>query len=148
MRIAIGSDHAGYELKEHIGRFLAKQGHEVTNLGTYSTDPVDYPDFAAAVGHAVLDGTAERGIVVCGSGTGASIAANKLRGIRAALAHDVYSAHQGVEDDDANMLALGGRVIGPALADEIVTAFVNATFSGAERHRRRVDKVKALEDEC
>ncbi len=147
MRIAVGSDHAGYQLKQHIARLVAAAGHEIIDVGTYSEEPVDYPDFAAAVGRAVLDGTAERGIVVCGSGAGASIAANKLRGIRAGLAHDTYTAHQCVEHDDVNVLAIGSRVVGTALADEIVAAFLNATFSGAERHVRRVNKVIELENE-
>jgi len=147
MRIAVGSDHAGYQLKQHIARLVAAAGHEIIDVGTYSEEPVDYPDFAAAVGRAVLDGTAERGIVVCGSGAGASIAANKLRGIRAGLAHDTYTAHQCVEHDDVNVLAIGSRVVGTALADEIVAAFLNATFSGAERHVRRLNKIKALENE-
>jgi RpiB/LacA/LacB family sugar-phosphate isomerase len=147
MRIAVGSDHAGYQLKQHIARLVAAAGHEIIDVGTYSEEPVDYPDFAAAVGRAVLDGTAERGIVVCGSGAGASIAANKLRGIRAGLAHDTYTAHQCVEHDDVNVLAIGSRVVGTALADEIVAAFLNATFSGAERHVRRLNKIKALEAE-
>ncbi len=147
MRIAVGSDHAGYQLKEHIARLLRAAGHDIVDVGTHSEEPVDYPDFAAAVGRMVLDGTAERGIVVCGSGAGASIAANKLRGIRAGLAHDTYTAHQCVEHDDVNVLAIGSRVVGTALADEIVAAFLNATFSGAERHVRRVNKVKELENE-
>jgi RpiB/LacA/LacB family sugar-phosphate isomerase len=146
MRIAVGSDHAGYRLKEHIAGMLAATGHEVVDVGTYSEEPVDYPDYAEAVGRAVLGGTVERGIVVCGSGAGASIAANKLRGIRAALAHDTYTAHQSVEHDDANVLAVGSRVIGASLTDEVVTAFINATFSGIDRHVRRVNKIKALED--
>jgi len=147
MRIAVGSDHAGYPLKQHLAEFLKVKGHDIIDIGTYSEDPVDYPDFAAAVGRAVLDDSAERGIVVCGSGAGASIAANKLRGIRATLAHDTYTAHQCVEHDDVNVLTLGSRVVGTALADEIVVAFVNASFSGEERHVRRVNKVKALESE-
>lgn len=147
MRIAVGSDHAGYPLKQHIGQLLASAGHDIVDVGTYSEAPVDYPDFAAAVGRAVLDGSVERGIVVCGSGAGASIAANKLRGIRAGLAHDTYTAHQCVEHDDVNVLTLGSRVVGTALADEIVAAFVNASFSGAERHVRRVNKIKELERE-
>jgi RpiB/LacA/LacB family sugar-phosphate isomerase len=147
MRIALGSDHAGYRLKEHVGQLLSDAGHEVVDVGTYSEEPVDYPDYAAAVGRAVLDGTVERGIMVCGSGAGAAIAANKLKGIRAALAHDTYTAHQSVEHDSANVLTFGSRVIGTALTDEIVTAFVNATFSGVERHVRRVGKITALEDE-
>jgi RpiB/LacA/LacB family sugar-phosphate isomerase len=147
MRIAVGSDHAGYRLKEHIARFVSEAGHAVVDVGTYSEDPVDYPDFAAAVGRTVLEGRADRGIVVCGSGAGAAIAANKLKGIRAALAHDTYTAHQSVEHDDANVLAVGSRVVGPALVDEIVTAFVGARFSGEERHVRRVNKIRALEEQ-
>jgi ribose 5-phosphate isomerase B len=114
-------------------------------VGTNSTAPVDYPDSAEAVGRAVIDGRAERGVLVCGSGVGASVAANKLPGVRAAICHDAYSAHQGVEHDDMNVLVLGGRIIGPALARELVAAFVQARFSGDERHRRRLDKVKAIE---
>ena len=146
MRIAIGADHAGYQLKEHLGSSLAASGFDVIDLGTFSTEPVDYPDIAAAVGEAVRDGRAERGILVCGSGAGASIAANKLHGIRAALAHDTYTAHQSVEHDDANVLALGSRVVGIELASEVVRAFVAAAFTGEERHLRRVNKIAALEE--
>jgi ribose 5-phosphate isomerase B len=145
MRIAIGSDHAGFALKEELIHDLRRLGHQVIDLGTHSTEPVDYSDFAEAVGRAVLKGEAERGILICGSGVGASVAANKLPGIRAGLCHDSYSAHQGVEHDDMNLLVLGARVIGPALASELVHAFLNAAFSGEERHRRRLAKVKALE---
>ena len=145
MRIAIGSDHAGFKLKQELVKRLGELGHNVVDLGTNSEDPVDYPDYAAAVGEAVLEGAAERGILICGSGVGASVAANKLKGIRAGLCHDTYSAHQGVEHDDMNVLVLGARVIGPALAYELATAFVHATFSGEERHVRRLNKVKALE---
>ena len=148
MRIAIASDHAGFEMKEHLAALLARSGHAVTDLGTHSEDPVDYPDYAAAVGRAVTSGRAERGIVVCGSGAGASIAANKIRGIRSALAHDTYTARQAVEHDDANVLALGSRVIGPRLAEELVEAFLAARFSNAERHARRVGKIRALEDDA
>ncbi len=146
MRVAIGADHAGYELKEELGSSLAASGFDVIDLGTFSTEPVDYPDIAAAVGEAVRDGRADRGILVCGSGAGASIAANKLHGIRAALAHDTYTAHQSVEHDDANVLALGSRVIGIELASEVVRAFLAAEFSGKERHLRRVEKISALEE--
>lgn len=146
MRIALGADHAGFEMKGIVARHLAETGFTVFDLGTHSTDPVDYPDFAAAVARAVVDGRADRGIVVCGSGAGASIAANKVHGIRATVAHDTYTAHQGVEHDDVNVLALGSRVIGPALAVELVDAFVAASFSGEERHLRRLEKVKALEE--
>jgi RpiB/LacA/LacB family sugar-phosphate isomerase len=145
MRIAVGSDHAGYLLKQEVGEALRQAGHEVLDVGTNSTAPVDYPDSAEAVGKAVMDGRAERGVLICGSGVGASVAASKLPGIRAAVCHDTYSAHQGVEHDDMNVLVLGGRIIGPALAMELVRAFVAARFSGEERHVRRLAKVKALE---
>ncbi len=145
MRIALGSDHAGFALKQHLALRLAETGLTVFDLGTHSEDPVDYPDFAAAVGRAVVDGRADRGIVVCGSGAGACVAANKIRGVRAAVAHDTYTAHQAVEHDDVNVLCLGSRVIGPAIADELVDAFLGATFSREERHQRRLEKVKALE---
>ena len=145
--IAIGADHAGYELKDEVGRVLRSAGFEVLDLGTNGPESVDYPDFAAAVGGAVQDCRAWRGIVVCGSGAGACIAANKLRGIRAALAHDTYTAHQAVEHDDANVICMGARIIGGALAEEIVLAFVRAEFTGEERHQRRLDKVNALEAE-
>jgi RpiB/LacA/LacB family sugar-phosphate isomerase len=145
MRVAIGADHAGYQLKEELGSSLAASGFDVIDLGTFTTEPVDYPDISAAVGEAVRDGRADRGILVCGSGAGASIAANKLHGIRAALAHDTYTAHQSVEHDDANVLALGSRVIGFELASEVVRAFLAAEFSGEERHVRRVNKIAALE---
>lgn len=147
MRIGVGADHAGFEMKQYLAQWLREQGHEITDFGTDSTAPADYPDFAAAVGRAVVDGRVERGVVVCGSGVGAAIAANKLRGVRAGLCHDTYSAAQGVLHDDANVLVLGARVIGPALAEALVTAFVNARFSGAERHVRRLQKVHALEVE-
>jgi RpiB/LacA/LacB family sugar-phosphate isomerase len=145
MRIAVGSDHAGFELKQQVAADLSLAGHEVIDLGTHSTAPVDYPDSAEAVGNAVRDGTAERGVLVCGSGVGASAAVNKLPGIRAAICHDAYSAHQGVEHDDMNVLVLGGRIIGPALALELVRTFVGARFSGEDRHLRRLAKLKALE---
>jgi RpiB/LacA/LacB family sugar-phosphate isomerase len=145
MRIAIGSDHAGFEMKAGLMKHLAELGHEVVDVGTTSTAPVDYPDFAEAVGKAVLEGRAERGVLICGSGVGASVAANKLRGIRAGLCHDTYSAHQGVEHDEMNILVLGSRVIGPALAQELVTAYLGAKFTNEERHLRRLAKVKALE---
>ncbi|HVD77151.1 MAG TPA: ribose 5-phosphate isomerase B [Vicinamibacteria bacterium] len=145
MRIAVGSDHAGYILKQEVGEALRQAGHEVLDVGTSSTAPVDYPDSAEAVGKAVMDGRAERGVLICGSGVGASVAASKLPGIRAAVCHDTYSAHQGVEHDDMNVLVLGGRIIGPALAMELVRVFVAARFTGEERHVRRLAKVKALE---
>jgi ribose 5-phosphate isomerase B len=145
MRVAIAADHAGFELKETLASALAAAGHAVTDLGTHSDDPVDYPQYAAAVARAVASGKAERGIVVCGSGAGASIAANKVRGIRCALTHDTYSAHQSVEHDDANLIAMGSRVIGSALATEIALTFLRATFSGADRHRRRLQQIDELE---
>lgn len=145
MRTAIGSDHAGFPLKVTLAKFLRDLGDEVVDVGTYSADPVDYPDFAEAVGKAVVDGRAERGVLICGSGIGASVAANKIQGIRAGLCHDTYSAHQGVEHDDMNVLVLGARVIGPALAEECVAAFARARFSNEERHVRRLNKVKAIE---
>ena len=146
MRIALGADHAGYELKQHLAGMLAAAGVTVLDLGTHDTDPVDYPDFAAAVGRAVVDGRADRGLVVCGSGAGASVAANKIRGVRAVVAHDTYTAHQAVEHDDVNVLCLGSRVIGRNVAEELVEAFIGARFSNEERHIRRLNKVKALED--
>lgn len=145
MRLAISSDHAGFELKQRIVAELRNLGHDVADLGTTSTEPVDYPDFAAAVGRAVIEGRAERGIIICGSGVGASVAANKLPGVRAGLTHDTYSAAQGVEHDDINVLVLGARVVGPALARSLVQAFLGARFSGHPRHVRRLEKIKALE---
>jgi len=145
MRVAIGADHAGFALKQLIGGDLRDLGHEVIDLGTDSMDPVDYPDYAEAVGKVILDGKVDRGILVCGSGVGASVAANKLPGIRAALCHDTYSARQGVEHDDMNILVLGGRVIGSELARELVHAYLAALFTKEERHRRRLEKIKALE---
>ena len=145
MRVAIGADHAGYPLKQELLPFLEVLGHTVTDLGTNSADPVDYPDYAEAVGLAVRNGKAERGLLICGSGVGASVAASKIPGIRAGLCHDTYSAHQGVEHDDMNVLTLGARVIGPKLAEELVAAFLAAKFTGEERHRRRLGKVRAIE---
>jgi transaldolase/glucose-6-phosphate isomerase len=146
MRIAIGSDHAGFALKEAVKAFLHGNSREVLDVGTFSSEPVDYPDCAAAVGAALRDDRAERGIIVCGSGVGASISANKIPGIRAGLCHDTYSAHQGVEHDDMNVLVLGGRVVGVELAHELIDAFLGAHFSGEERHRRRLAKLVALEN--
>jgi len=145
MRIAIAADHAGYDLKGQVARLAASEGHAVTDLGTHSPDPVDYPDYAAAVGRAVARGKAERGIVICGSGAGAAIAANKIPGVRCAAVYDAYTAHQCVEHDDANVLALGARTTGVAVVEEIVRAFLAARFSGADRHVRRVEKIAALE---
>jgi ribose 5-phosphate isomerase B len=146
MRIALGSDHAGYPLKDHLASWLAEAGHAVYDLGTHNTDPVDYPDYAAAVASAVLDGRADRGIIICGSGAGAAVAANKLNGIRASVAHDTYTAHQMVEHDDVNVLCLGARVIGSELAQDLIDAFLKAKFSREDRHVRRVEKIKALEN--
>ena len=145
MRTAIGSDHAGFSLKQELKDFLRELDSGVVDVGTSGLEPVDYPDFAEAVGRAVREGRADRGIVICGSGVGASVAANKLPGIRAGLCHDTYSAHQGVEHDDVNVLTLGTRVIGPALAEELVRAFMAARFTGEPRHVRRLAKVAALE---
>jgi RpiB/LacA/LacB family sugar-phosphate isomerase len=145
MRIAVGADHAGFDLKQILAAYLRHHGHEVIDKGTDSDDPVDYPDFAEAVGKAVLDGAAQRGLLICGSGVGASVAANKIPGIRAGLCHDTYSARQGVEHDDLNVLVLGARVIGIELARELVDAFLSAQYGGDERHRRRVAKIAALE---
>ncbi len=145
MRVVIGSDHAGFELKQNLSSFLRELGNTVEDVGTHSVAPVDYPDYAEAVGNALLKGRADRGVLVCGSGVGASVAVNKMPGIRAGLCHDTYSAHQGVEHDDVNVLVIGARVIGSELAREIVRAFVNAKFSAEERHWRRLAKVKALE---
>lgn len=145
MRIAVGADHAGYALKEHISSWLAESGHAVYDLGTHTTDPVDYPDYSAAVAQAVLDGRADRGVIICGSGAGAAIAANKFQGIRAAVAHDSYTAHQMVEHDDVNVLALGSRVVGQALAEDLVKTFLEAKFTREDRHVRRLDKIRALE---
>ena len=146
MRLAIGSDHAGFDLKQTLIPFLKELGHEVEDLGTNDTASVDYPDYAEAVGTALRKGRAERGILICGSGSGASIAANKLPGIRAGLAHDTYSAHQGVEHDDMNVLVLGSRVIGIETARELVKTFLSAEFSHDQRHQKRLGKVIALEE--
>ena len=145
MRIAIGADHAGFDLKQILAAYLRHHGHQVIDKGTDSDEPVDYPDFAEAVSQVVLSGAAERGVLICGSGVGASVAANKLPGIRAGLCHDTYSARQGVEHDDMNVLVLGARVIGIEVARELVDNFLAAQFTGAERHRRRLDKIRALE---
>ncbi len=145
MRLVLGADHAGYEMKQELAEYLRGLGHEVVDVGTNSTVAVDYPDYAQAVGDAVLDGRAERGVLICGSGVGACVAVNKIPGIRAGLCHDTYSAHQGVEHDDMNVLVLGSRVIGPELAKELVRDYLRATFSGEERHVRRLGKVKAIE---
>lgn len=145
MRITIGSDHAGFELKALLRDHLQQQGHQVNDVGTSSTAPVDYPDFAEAVALSLLHSEADRGILICGSGVGASVAANKIPGIRAGLAHDSYSAHQGVEHDDMNVLVLGSRVIGVELAKDLCTIFLNASFTAEDRHQRRLNKVLSLE---
>ena len=145
--IALAADHAGFELKEKIAGYLEARGFEVMDLGTHDEEPVDYPDFARAIGKVLQEEKAERGILVCGSGIGACVAANKMSTIRAGLCHDTYSAHQGVEHDDINVLCLGARVIGEELAKELVSAFLAASFTGEERHRRRLDKIKAMEGE-
>jgi ribose 5-phosphate isomerase B len=143
---AVGCDHAGFPLKALVVAELEAAGHEVLDLGVFSEEPVDYPDIAEAVGLAVAEAQAQRGVIVCGSGVGACVAANKIRGVRAGTCHDTFSAHQGVEDDDMNVLCLGARVVGSQLAREIVRAFAGAVFSTEERFRRRLDKVLALED--
>jgi ribose 5-phosphate isomerase B len=145
MRITVASDHAGFELKQVLADFLRQQGHTVTDAGTNSTAPVDYPDFAEALAVSILHDESERGILICGSGVGASVAANKIPGIRAGLCHDSYSAHQGVEHDDINVLVLGARVIGEELAKELCLDFLNARFTGEERHRRRLNKIHSIE---
>jgi RpiB/LacA/LacB family sugar-phosphate isomerase len=144
-RVALASDHAGLELKEKVADFLRGAGFEIVDLGTDDEEPVDYPDFALAIGEALRKGRVERGILICGSGVGACVAANKMKGIRAGVCHDTYSAHQGVEHDDINVLCLGARVIGEELAKELVTAFLSAKFTGEERHVRRLAKIQAME---
>ncbi len=147
MRIAIACDHAGFPLKEDVIETITSAGHETLDLGTNSTEPVDYPDYALKLGRAILAGQADRGILLCGSGVGACIAANKIKGIYAGICHDTYSAHQGVEHDNMNVLCLGPRVIGPELVKELVLSFINARFSGEERHVRRIAKVHQIEQE-
>jgi ribose 5-phosphate isomerase B len=146
MRIVLGADHRGYQLKDALVPYLRDLGHDVTDVGTHSDESVDYPDLALAVGEAVQQGRADRGILVCGSGVGACVAANKLAGVRAAITHDIYSAHQGVEHDDMNVICLGSKVIDEDLAKKIVEAFVGAQFSPEERYIRRLEKVKAMEE--
>jgi RpiB/LacA/LacB family sugar-phosphate isomerase len=145
MRITVGSDHAGFELKGVLRNYLEQQGHTITDVGTNSTAPVDYPDFAEAVALSLLRGESERGVLICGSGVGASVAANKIPGIRAGLAHDAYSAHQGVQHDDMNILVLGARVIGVELAKDLCDFFLAANYTGEERHQRRLAKILSLE---
>jgi ribose 5-phosphate isomerase B len=146
MKIGIAADHGGFVLKEELKGWLTLQGHELTDFGAYAkTESDDYPDFVVPLAKAVAAGEVDRGVAICGSGVGASIAANKVNGVRAALIHDAFSAHQGVEDDDMNLICLGGRVVGNKMAEELITGFLNAHFIGGERHRRRLDKVRKLE---
>lgn len=145
MRIAIACDHAGFPLKKMVLETVQAAGHEAIDLGTHSTESVDYPDYAEKIGQAILSGQAERGIFLCGSGIGASIAANKIKGVYAGICHDIYSAHQGVEHDDMNVICFGSRIIGPELLRELVIAFLNAHFLPEERHLRRVGKVRKME---
>ena len=146
MKFVIAADHAGFPLKEEVRGYLERLGHEVIDLGAYNTEPSDYPDFAEAVGKALAAGRAERGILICGSGVGVNVAANKMPGIRASMCHDTYSAHQGVEHDDMNVLVMGARIIGTALAFDLVSSFLNARFQKQEeRFVRRLNKVKAIE---
>jgi ribose 5-phosphate isomerase B len=147
MKFVVASDHAGFPLKARTVETLKALGHEVEDLGTNSTDPVDYPDYSRAVALAIIEGRAQRGVLVCGSGAGACVAANKFRGVRAATCHDTFSAHQCVEDDDVNVLCLGGRIIGPEVATEVIRSFAGAKFSNAERHLRRLNKVLGFEAE-
>lgn len=146
MVIAFACDHGGYPLKARLLAAIRAQGAEVLDLGTDSEAPVDYPDYAEALGRAILDGRAQRGVLVCGSGVGATVAVNKMAGIRAGLCHDCFAARQGVEDDDCNVLCLGARVIGPELAADLIRIWMAARFSGAERHRRRIQKIHLLEE--
>jgi len=145
MIIALGADHGGFPLKKYIVDAIESSGNRVLDLGTFDETPVDYPDYAKSVAEALVGEQAQRGVLLCGSGVGACVAANKIAGIRACLCHDTYSAHQGVEHDDMNILCLGARVIGPALAVELVKSFLRARFSGEARHRRRLGKIAALE---
>lgn len=146
MIVALGTDHAGFPLKPAVADAIRANGHDILDCGAHQLEPGDdYPDFAAAVARAILDGKAERGVIVCGSGVGASVAASKFEGIRCALCHDTFSARQGVEDDSMNVLALGARVIGPSLAAELIGSFLRAEFSGAPRHKRRLEKIAQIE---
>jgi ribose 5-phosphate isomerase B len=146
VKLVIASDHAGFPLKEEVRAYLGKAGHEVIDLGAYNTEPSDYPDFAEKIGLALKQGVAGRGILICGSGVGVCVAANKIPGIRAGMCHDTYSAHQGVEHDDMNVCVLGARIIGPAVAFEVVDKFIAAEFvANEERFMRRFNKVLAIE---
>jgi ribose 5-phosphate isomerase B len=146
VKLVIGSDHAGFRLKNAMGDLIRSLGHSVLDIGAFNENPSDYPDYAEAVGRAILGGKAERGVLICGSGIGASVAANKMAGIRAGICHDTYSGHQGVEHDDMNVLVMGSRIIGEKLAEDVVRAFLFAKFTNEERHVRRLAKVHALEE--
>jgi len=145
MRVVLAADHVGFRLKDHVSLLLEGLGHEVIDIGTFSSEPVDYPDYAVQIAKLLHDQVGHRAVFLCGSGVGASIAANKLNGVRAALCHDVFSAHQSVEDDNANVLCLGANVIGERLAEDLVKVWMNARFSELDRHRRRVDKIQRFE---
>jgi RpiB/LacA/LacB family sugar-phosphate isomerase len=145
VKIVIGSDHAGFRLKNAIGDLIRSLSHSVLDVGAFNENPSDYPDFAEAVGKAVIDGRAERGVLICGSGIGASVAANKIIGIRAGICHDTYSGHQGVEHDNMNVLVMGSRIVGEKLAEDVLRTFLAAKFTNEERHVRRLAKVDALE---
>ena len=145
MRVAVGADHAGFEMKRDLAGVMAQQGHEILDLGTHSSAPVDYPDIAEAVATAIRNGQADRGVIVCGSGAGVAVAACKFPGVRAAVCHDCYTAQQAVEHDDVNVMCLGSRVVGPALARSLVETFLRAAFSAEERHMRRLAKIDAIE---
>jgi len=145
MRIAVGADHAGFEMKRDLAAAMAQQGHEILDVGTHSSAAVDYPDIAEAVATALRNGQVDRGVIVCGSGAGVSVAANKFPGVRAAVCHDAYTARQAVEHDDLNVMCLGARVIGPALARTLIEAFLAAVFSAEDRHLRRLAKIDAIE---
>jgi ribose 5-phosphate isomerase B len=145
MRIVLGADHAGFELKRDLAASIAQQGHEILDVGTFTAAPVDYPDIAEAVATAIRNGQVDRGVILCGSGAGVAVAANKFPGIRAAVCHDAYTAKQAVEHDDVNVLCLGARVVGPALAKTLVDTFLAATFSAEDRHLRRLAKIDAIE---
>jgi len=147
MTVAVASDHAGFPLKARVIEEITKMGHQAVDLGTDSTDPVDYPDYSRAAAEAVMKGRAERAILLCGSGAGACVAANKFKGVRAATCHEIFSAHQAVEDDDVNVMCLGARVVGPELAVDLVRRYMSANFSGLERHRRRLGKIAGFEDQ-
>ena len=145
MRLVLGADHAGFELKQLLVEFVRRLGHEAVDVGTHNGAAVDYPDYAVKLAHELLHGGADRGILICGSGVGVSVAANKIPGIRAGICHDGYSAHQGVEHDAMNVLVLGARIIGTELAQELVRTFLGANFTGEERHVRRLEKIKRIE---